>query len=154
MLLPGPRARAWTWDVVSLQGKRPRCLPSCEVHDASTLLAGTGGPRCPWSVPPQRGCDTVVSSTSCQEKQQNVVAEVSAQPFPDLPITLISSKYFCFPPELQGEPPCPSPCVWGGGQAVLTHGVPRGELVARRCGAHVLTAAVLEPPAVAALQRR
>lgn len=57
----------------------------------------------------------MVSSISCQEKQQNVVAEVSAQPFRALPMTLISSKYFCFPLELWQEPPSPSPCAWGEG---------------------------------------
>lgn len=59
----------------------------------------------------------MVSSSSCQEQQQNVAAEGSAQPFPVLPITSISSKYSCFPWSL-GESPQHSPCAWGGGQVV------------------------------------
>lgn len=136
------------------RARDPGASPAARCTMPAPSLLAREGPDAHGLSPRQRGCDTMVSSISCQEKQQNVVAEVSAEPFPDLPITPISSKYFCFPLELQGEPCCTSPCVWGGGQAMLAHGVPRGELVAHRCGAHVLTAAVLEPPAVAALQRR
>lgn len=116
LLLPGPGARAWTWDLVSLQDERSQRIPGREVHDAGTLLAGMGGLGRPWHVSPQRGGDPTVSSISGQEKQQNVVAEVSAQPFPTLPITLISSRYVSAFSWSCGEN-SPGPCVWGGGQA-------------------------------------
>ena len=64
----------------------------------------------------------MVSSISCQEKQQNVAAEVSAQPFPALPITPVSSKYFCFPVEPRGEPPAPLAHHVGGEGARLCRG--------------------------------
>lgn len=85
--------------------------------------------------PPRGGADPTVSSIAGQETQQNVVAEVSAQPFPALPITLIPSKCVCFPLEPWGEPP-PGPCAWGGGCAVPGNGVPWGELAARRSRPH------------------
>lgn len=77
-----------------------------------------------------------MSSTSCQDKQQNMVAEVSAQ------LSLLSLS-LVFPANLPACPGAvgraPSPCAWGVPGCAGVQ-VPRGELA----GA-VLTAAPLAP---------
>lgn len=132
LLLRGPGPA--TWYLCGMRG--PECIPSCRVCRRAQV---------PMVCPPTKGGDSTVSSTSRQEKQQNMVAEVSAQlsllfPSPVFPANLPAC------PGAVGR--APSPCAWG--RLGLCWGAGAAG-AACRCGAH---SCFSQPPTAAALRRR